>query len=213
MPAKKTVQEDQKGVKRDKKAKISSIQDATCKLIETKGYENVTIRDIAEAGGVSIGLIYKYFPGGKFDILKEISYQYTDELLMTKNPENVNFDDFPDYIRNVINNMQQYWKDNSSLTKALIMTALLDNEIVDEVKNMDFKNEYYKTVAEFFFRFKGVEIGDKDPVEVLMDWGIAVKGIIICDVIYSLSLIKSEKSLTDLMVDISLNIWGYQKNP
>ncbi|WP_255334536.1 TetR/AcrR family transcriptional regulator [Methanosarcina sp. KYL-1] len=31
-------------------------------LIEIKGYENVTIRDIAEAAGVSIGLIYKYFP-------------------------------------------------------------------------------------------------------------------------------------------------------
>ncbi|WP_235280524.1 TetR/AcrR family transcriptional regulator [Methanosarcina mazei] len=192
MQAKKAAQNNQKSVKRDKKAKMISIQDATCRLIEKKGYENVTIRDIAEAGGVSIGLIYKYFPEGKFDILKEISYQYTDELLMTKKPEKVNFDDFPGYIRNVINNMQQYWKDNSSLTKALIMTALLDSEIVDEVKKMNFKNEYYKAVSEFFCLFKGVEIGDRDPAEVLMDWGIAVKGVIICDVIYSLSLIRSK---------------------
>lgn len=211
MQEKKTVQGDQKSAKRDKKTKINSIQDAMCMLIETKGYENVTIRDIAEAGGVSIGLIYKYFPGGKFDILKEISYRYTDDLLMTNQSENIDFSDFPGYIRNVIKNMQQYTKDNISLSKALIMAALLDGEIADEIKNMDFKNEYYKAVSNFFCSFNGVEIGNKDPLEVLLDWGIAVKGIIQCDVIYSLSLIKSEESLTDLMVDISLKIWGYQK--
>ncbi|MCQ1534962.1 helix-turn-helix transcriptional regulator [Methanosarcina sp. KYL-1] len=62
MPPKKRVQDNQMSVKRDRKAKIISIQEATCMLIEIKGYENVTIRDIAEAAGVSIGLIYKYFP-------------------------------------------------------------------------------------------------------------------------------------------------------
>jgi len=211
MQDKKTLQEDRKSMKRDKKAKIISIQDAMCMLIETKGYENVTIRDIAEAGGVSIGLIYKYFPGGKFDILKEISYRYTDELLMTNKSESIDFNDFPGYIRNVIKNMQQYTRDNISLSKALIIAALLGGEIVEEIKNLDFKNEYYKAVSEFFCSFNGVEVGDKDPLEVLIDWGIAVKGIIQCDLIYSLSLIKSEESLTDLMVDISLNIWGYRQ--
>jgi AcrR family transcriptional regulator len=210
MMANKIDQGDSTSVKRNKEVKIISIQDATCMLIETKGYEKVTIRDIAEAAGVSIGLIYKYFPEGKFDILKEIGYRYTDKLLMTKQPESIDFNDFPDYIRNVIKNMQQYAKDNIRLTKALIMAALLDGEIVDEVKNMDFKNEYYKVVSEFFCRFNGVEIGDKDPLEVLLNWGIAIKGIILCGTIYPLPL-KSEESLTDLMVDISLQIWGYQK--
>jgi AcrR family transcriptional regulator len=210
MMANKIDQGDSTSVKRNKEVKIIFIQDATCMLIETKGYEKVTIRDIAEAAGVSIGLIYKYFPEGKFDILKEIGYRYTDKLLMTKQPESIDFNDFPDYIRNVIKNMQQYAKDNIRLTKALIMAALLDGEIVDEVKNMDFKNEYYKVVSEFFCRFNGVEIGDKDPLEVLLNWGIAIKGIILCGTIYPLPL-KSEESLTDLMVDISLQIWGYQK--
>ena len=210
MMANKIDQGDSTSVKRNKEVKIIFNQDATCMLIETKGYEKVTIRDIAEAAGVSIGLIYKYFPEGKFDILKEIGFRYTDKLLMTKQPESIDFNDFPDYIRNVIKNMQQYAKDNIRLTKALIMAALLDGEIVDEVKNMDFKNEYYKVVSEFFCRFNGVEIGDKDPLEVLLNWGIAIKGIILCGTIYPLPL-KSEESLTDLMVDISLQIWGYQK--
>ena len=64
MQAKKIDQGDSTSVKRNKEVKIIFIQDATCMLIETKGYEKVTIRDIAEAAGVSIGLIYKYFPEG-----------------------------------------------------------------------------------------------------------------------------------------------------
>lgn len=210
MQAKKTVQDDGKSTKRDKKAKIVSIQDATCMLIELKGYENVTIRDIAEAAGVSIGLIYKYFPGGKYDILMEISYQYTDELLRIKQPETVDFYDFPSYIRDVIKNMQQYYKDNSSLIKALIMTSLLDSEILEEIKKTDISD--YKAVSEFFCRFNGVEIGDKNPLEVLLYWGITIKSILLFSVIYFCSVpFISEEALTDLMVDLSLKIWGHRK--
>jgi len=203
-----TIKKDQKSTKRDKKTKIISIQDAMCMLIETKGYENVTIRDIAEAAGVSIGLIYKYFPGGKFDILKEIGYRYTDELLRIKQPETIDFNDFPGYMRDVILNMQQFYKDNSPLIKALIMATLSDSEIMDEIKKMDVKD--YKTASEFFCRFNGVDIGNKDPLEVLVCWGFTVKSIILCDVIYPLPLMD-EEALTDLMVDLSLKIWGYRE--
>ncbi|AKB55048.1 TetR family transcriptional regulator [Methanosarcina sp. A14] len=202
------VQKNQKSTKRDKKAKIITIQDAMCMLIETKGYENVTIRDIAEAASVSIGLIYKYFPGGKFDILKEIGYRYTDELLRIKQPETIDFNDFPGYMRDVIKNMQQFYKDNSPLIKALIMATLSDSEIMDEIKKMDVKD--YKTASEFFCRFNGVDIGNKDPLEVLVCWGFTVKSIILCDIICPLPLMD-EEALTDLMVDLSLKIWGYQE--
>ncbi|AAM05879.1 TetR/AcrR family transcriptional regulator [Methanosarcina acetivorans] len=205
--AKKSTKGDKMSVKRDKEAKINSIQDATLMLIETVGYDKVTIRDIAEAAGVSIGLIYKYFPGGKFDVLKEISYRYMDEILRIKQPETIDFNDFPGYIRDVIKNMQQFYKDNSSLIKALIMAALCDSEIMAEVKNIDIKD--YKAVSEFFCRFNGVEVGNKDPLKLFMYWGITVEGTILSNVIYSLPLI-SEEALTDMMVDLSLKIWGYQ---
>ncbi|AKB50545.1 Transcriptional regulator, TetR family [Methanosarcina barkeri str. Wiesmoor] len=204
------VQENRKSVKRDKKAKIISIQDATCMLIEKRGYGKVTIRNIAEAADVSIGLIYKYFPGGKFDILKEIGNQYTDELLLLKQSENIDFNDFPGYIRDVIKNMQQFYKDNSPLVRALIMASLSDSEIIDEIKKTDIID--YKAASEFFCRFNGIDIGDKNPLEVFMYWGITIKSILIFDVIYLYSVpLISEETLTDLMVDLSLNIWGYHK--
>lgn len=210
MQDKKTVQEDRNSTKRDKKAKIISIQDAMCMLIETKGYENVTIRDITEAAGVSIGLIYKYFPEGKSDILKEISYRYMDKLLRIKQPETIDFNDFPGYMRDVIKNMQQFYKDNSPLIKALTMATLSDSEIVEEIKKMDVKD--YKAASEFFCSFSGVEINDKDPLEVFVYWGITVKSILLFSMIYLYSTpLINEENLTDLMVDLSLKIWGYQK--
>lgn len=210
MQDKKTVQEDRNSTKRDKKAKIISIQDAMCMLIETKGYENVTIRDITEAAGVSIGLIYKYFPEGKSDILKEISYRYMDKLLRIKQPETIDFNDFPGYMRAVIKNMQQFYKDNSPLIKALTMATLSDSEIVDEIKKMDVKD--YKAASEFFCSFSGVEINDKDPLAVFVYWGITVKSILLFSMIYLYSTpLINEENLTDLMVDLSLKIWGYQK--
>lgn len=210
MLAKKIDQGDGTSIKRNKEAKIISIQDATRMLIETRGYEKVTIRDIAKAADVSVGLIYKYFPGGKFDILNEIGHRYTDVLLLLKQPENVDFNDFPGYIRNVIKNMQKLYKDSFSLEKALIIAALLDCEILDEVKKMDFKD--YRETSEFFCRFNGVEIDNKDPLEVLIQWGITVKGIILCSMIYFNPLPhKNEETLTDLMVNLSLKIWGYSE--
>jgi len=207
---KKTVQDYEMIIESNEEAKIVSIQDATSKLIEVKGYEKVTIPDIAELANVSINQLYKYFPGGKFYIIKEIGHQYMDELLMIKQPNNVDFNDFPGYMREVIKNLQQLYKDNSSLMKALTMAALNDGEIVDEVRKIDLKD--YEIAAEFFSRFNNVSTDNKNPLELLMYWGIMVKGIIFLTIIYPVP-IMNDKVLTDLMVDLSLNIWGYHKVP
>ena len=90
------------------------------------------------------------------------------------------------------------------------MEAMVDGEIVNEVKKMDFKD--YKAAADFFARFNDVMIGSKDPLELLMYWGIMVKGISFLNMIYPVP-VKNEEALTDLMVDLSLTIWGYQKTP
>jgi AcrR family transcriptional regulator len=101
---KKDAQDDEMNIEPDDKAKIISIQDATRMPIGAKGYEKVTIQDIANSANVSVGQIYKYFPDGKFDILKKIGHQYTDELLMIKQPEKTDFNDFPGYMRTIIKN-------------------------------------------------------------------------------------------------------------
>jgi len=192
------------------KAKINSIQDATLMLMGTKGYEKVTILDIATEADVSTELIYKYFPDGKFDILKKIGQQLTDEMLMIKQPENIDFNDFPGYMRTIIKNLQQFYKDNSLMVKTVLMEALNDGEIVKKAKKMDLND--YKATAEFFASFNNVKIGSKDPLELLIYWGLMIKGISFLNMIYPMPF-KNEDALTDLMVDLSLTTWGYQKAP
>jgi AcrR family transcriptional regulator len=173
------------------------------------GYNKVTIRDIAASAGISTALIYKYFPNGKSDVIKGISSRYVDERLI-KQPETIDFNDFPGYMRAVIKNMQLFTKENSSLVKPVTVAVLLDGEIVEEVKEFDVKD--YNVISELFGRFDGVDISDKNSLELFADWVVTVKGIIIFSTIYPMAL-RSGEALTDLMTDLSLKIWGYQKKP
>lgn len=209
MLAKKKVSGNIKTFTRDKEAKIGAITEATRVLIETIGYERMTIRDIAEKADVSVGLIYKYFPAGKFDILvKGIGAQNMDILLNIKQPEVIDFDDFPGYMRTLIRNMFQVFKDNSAMIKALVAATLFEGDIAEGVKNIDLKD--YAAISKFFSSFKGVDIGGQDPVKLLLYWGITVKGTLISIMIYPIPS-EDEESLIDLMVDQSLRIWGYRK--
>jgi AcrR family transcriptional regulator len=209
MIAKKAVPEDKKAIIRDKDAKIEAIMDATQKLISSMGYEKVTIRDIAEKADVSVGLIYKYFPGGKFEILtKGLADKNMDLILNINHVETVNFEDFPGFIREFIEHMQKVIKDNNVMMKALIAASLLGGEIADDIKNMDI-NDFVR-ISEFFCRFKGVDTGGREPIKLLLYWGTIVKGTFISCMMYPLPP-EDEAAIVDLLVDQSLRIWGYQK--
>jgi len=209
MPATKCVPSDSRRITRDKEAKIGAILEATRTLIGAKGYYRVTIRDIAASAGVSVGLIYLYFPNGKLDVIREISSRYVDEHLI-KQPGTIDFNDFPGYVRAVIKNMQQYTKENSAWAKAMTSAALLDDEIAEELRKVDIKD--YSSISELFGHFKGVDIGDTNSLQLLTNWGIMVKGIILYSTIYPMAL-RDEETLTDLMTDLSLKIWDYRKKP
>lgn len=48
-------------------------------LITERGYEETTLRDVADAAGVSVGLLYRYFPGKRAVVLalyEELSTEY-----------------------------------------------------------------------------------------------------------------------------------------
>ncbi len=209
MLAKKAIPGDKKAINRDKEAKIGAITEATRVLIETIGYERMTIRDIAEKADVSVGLIYKYFPGGKFDILvKGIGARDTDLLLNLKHPEVIDFDDFPGYMRTLIKNMSQTFNNNSAMVKTLVAATLLEGKIAEDVKNIDMQD--YSAISKFFGSFKGVDIGGRDPIKLLLYWGTAIKGTLISCLIYPMQP-EDEEAIIDLLVDLSLRIWGYRK--
>jgi AcrR family transcriptional regulator len=54
-----------RSITRDREEKINLIYEAFSRIVELEGYEKVTTRKIAEEAGISVGIIYRYFPEGK----------------------------------------------------------------------------------------------------------------------------------------------------
>lgn len=194
---------------RNKEVKIEQIIHSTKMLIEEKGYNKVSIRNIAEDANVSIGLIYKYFPKGKIDILKQLSFENTNETLMISQPDKINFNDFPYYIREVIKNMLELNEKNSKIIKAATFAALINDEILDDIEMI--KPEDYAVIPELFNKFHGVNIPNKDIITVLTQWSLTIKSLIFYDNIFP-TIFKDEESFIDMLVDLSLKIWNYNKN-
>ncbi len=196
-----------KKYERDKEAKIHNIIRSTKILVETKGYTLVSIRDIAKEADVSIGLIYKYFPKGKFDILKQLSSQYIEKEFMMKQPDKIDFTDFPGYMREVSKNMLKSHKKNAKLINAVTVAALMEDDILEDIKMV--KTEDYMIISEFFSRFTGVNISSKNHEKVLKEWSLTIKSLIFYNNIFS-TIFNNNESLLDMLVDISLKIWEYK---
>jgi len=196
-----------KKYERDKKARIHRIIHSTKILVENKGYSLVSIRDIAKEADVSIGLIYKYFPKGKFDIIKQLSSQYIEKEFMMKQPDKIDFTYFPSYMREIIKKMLESHKKNAKLINAVTVAALMEDNILEDIKMV--KEEDYTIISEFFSRFTGVNISSKDYEKVLKEWSLSIKSLIFYSNIF-VSIFNNDESLLDMLVDISLKIWEYK---
>jgi len=78
--------------RRNKTAKIATILQTAKTLFKKQGYAATTTNQIAAEAGVSIGLLYKYFPGGKPDIawkaVENVREMVFSEELGEATPEN-----------------------------------------------------------------------------------------------------------------------------
>jgi AcrR family transcriptional regulator len=61
--AKTAVNPRKKAKQKRSKSLVSSMVEATARILESYGYENISTNRIAELAGVSVGSLYQYFPG------------------------------------------------------------------------------------------------------------------------------------------------------
>jgi AcrR family transcriptional regulator len=60
---------------------------AAIDLIERRGYEETTMRDVAKAAGVSAGLLYRYFPGKRavvLELYQTLSDEYAERAVQMR---------------------------------------------------------------------------------------------------------------------------------
>ncbi|HDZ17440.1 MAG TPA: TetR/AcrR family transcriptional regulator, partial [archaeon] len=93
---------------RDKQEKINKIFDVFFNLVLKNGYDKTSTNNVAEAAGLSIGTVYRYFPEGKKDIIRqyfEKSVETTMELEDFVNLEENNIPlAFSSFISNMLKN-------------------------------------------------------------------------------------------------------------
>ncbi|MHA2083595.1 MAG: TetR/AcrR family transcriptional regulator [Candidatus Thorarchaeota archaeon] len=66
------MEKGEKKFTRDKETKIETIITSMTEIIREKGLHKASVRDIPERAGLSIGTVYRYFPKGKVDIVREM---------------------------------------------------------------------------------------------------------------------------------------------
>jgi AcrR family transcriptional regulator len=195
---------------RNKDEKVSNILASTKRLIEDDGYENVTVRDIAGEAGVSIGLIYKYFPGGKPEIVREVGLRFVSELTAAGRPESIDFDDFPGFLREFFAASLAYYRDNRRFLSALSIATITDRKIFEGHENVG--EEKMRAITGFFGRFRGVDYAGKgEPWLFLAKWSDLTKSIMLHHAIYP-SPFESEEELVGILVKISLMMWEYKEH-
>lgn len=102
----------------------------------TKGFHRTTMRDIAAQAQISLGGIYRYFPGKNEIILKfiEISNQETDEALTYIRQAS----DFISALQQILDLLLQDFTDRKSIIIHLeILSEALKNEDVRHILNQE----------------------------------------------------------------------------
>jgi AcrR family transcriptional regulator len=195
---------------RDKDAKIASIIDATISLIEANGYSNVTTREIARAANVSNGLVFKYFPDGKPEIVKAIlSKKFVLEVLNIYTPDTAEFDDFPGYMRKALSDSIAYARRHREIYTAITIASLSDTKFFEGLEDKIIVDE--SAIQIFLGKFNGINLeGRKNLWEFTAQWLDLLNGAIMHHLFYP-SAFTTDDKLVDMLVEISLKLWGYDK--
>ena len=117
---------------REKDVKIALIIESFLTLTKERGYNQFHTNHIADHAQISVGTIYRYFPKGKHDILKNsfnyISTQIFDiDEYMEFKPE-----DFPKIIVKTVQSCLNAHKSDLNYHKALQQEMLVDHKLYDK---------------------------------------------------------------------------------
>lgn len=104
---------------------------AAKELFAEKGYHGTTVRDINRAVGITEGLMYHYFPGGKSEILQAIVNNAIEEKKNNYNTALSHFEG-PSTLKEVLNFFGSIIFDFTTKDKELILIWLRDKNLIDK---------------------------------------------------------------------------------
>ena len=140
---------------REKNVKITLIIESFLTLIKERGYNQFHTNHIADHAQISVGTIYRYFPKGKHDILKN-SFDYISNKIFNID-EYLEFEpeDFPKIITKIVQSSLIAHRSDLNYHKALLQEMLVDHELYDKFQediyqyNLEIVN-YLRSISVYF---------------------------------------------------------------
>ncbi len=172
------------------------IIETTIRMIQEKGYNNISTNHIAKETEVSIGTLYYHFENGKPDIIKEIVKQGYTEFLDEIYIKRLTVDKFPDFLETFLNRYLEQHKQNKLLIIAL-ETAFLSNRTL--FQDYEYIQNELKLVPLISNLLKQLGYPDKENLKQVSKFLLyLIDSIIHHHVIYGESLLKDEELISNL---------------
>lgn len=111
---------------RNKQEKINLIYDTFFNLILKQGYDKTSTNHVAKSAKVSIGTIYKYFPKGKEDIIRNYFEESMETFLDSQDLININDENIRDFLNHFVLELFKNHKENKGYNQAFISAIQSD---------------------------------------------------------------------------------------
>ncbi|MFW9768032.1 MAG: TetR/AcrR family transcriptional regulator [Candidatus Thorarchaeota archaeon] len=149
----------------NKQQKEKAIQDTTVDLLLKRGYPNLTTKEIAEKAGVAIGLLYKYFPAGKVEIIKRIAEGVAEGAIDRVKLNSEHFDipddiDIREFMRSSMLKTVEFHRQDKAMIIAIEMAYLSDPEVFGYHALDNYMN-YINLASRMFIKLTAERLGKK----------------------------------------------------
>jgi AcrR family transcriptional regulator len=146
-----------------RKSRRGEILRSFTEMVAERGYDEVSVRDVAEALGISKGTILHHFRS-KESLLEELHADYMRRRLAEAHELLAGFDDPVDQLQLIVYQLMLSQRDDRAATVAFAreIVRFAEEDVMSEVRKM--RHEYSALVTGVIARgVRGGEFGDVDP--------------------------------------------------
>jgi AcrR family transcriptional regulator len=171
---------------RNKEEKIDLIYDTFFNLVLKHGYHKTSTNHVAKSAKISIGTIYKYFPGGKEDIMRKYFEESMSTMLNRDDLLKIDNDNIRDFLHHFIFDLFNNHKENTGYNLAFRSAIQSDKALLEAHKEKVIN--LFKDLA-YELRRKN-ENFRKIPEEKLIEIFILIFNLVNAIIYHHLSVMK-----------------------
>ncbi len=149
--------DEEKKFTRDKDEKIRLIFQTFADLVNEKGYENISIRDITTRAEIGIGTVYRYFPKGKSSIVSGFFEHAKEKILDINAIKKIGDKNLSAIFELYIRNHLKTHRENFEIHRAYEQAILANKDLFSNVKNS--VDDMFKDILDTYKKanvFRGV---------------------------------------------------------